>query len=287
MSALLLSLLVAPALAQDDGDVFPIDIDLEGMMEHDGQLMGGIDTDTLAADYLQLMAELGTAIAPKPMEPVRTLGSSGFDMTLSTTFVFITNSTDDNSPTPWERANANETQPQFVFVPQVSMRKGLPLSLEIGGSAGWLGMSRNGVFGGWGRLAIVEGYKPLPDVAVKVGYSGYVGNDQLEMGVLDVGIALGSTFAFGSFPGINQATFSPWFSYNVLTMSAFPLINADIAADVGAVELSTDADSENAVVVNQFSGGFEIANGAVHFRLGGSWAIGGVPHATVGIGFSY
>lgn len=269
-------LLIAPsALAGPD------DVTLSAMTEHRGERV----VADLSDDYKTLVRELGIAVANKPLAPAETLGAYGFDLSFANTFAFISVENDDGTPTPWQRAVEDEDPGSYLFVPQVSARKGLPMSFEVGMSAGWLGLTRQGTFGGWGRLGVVEGYKPWPDVSVHAGYSGYVGNDELELGVMDLGVTLGSTFPFGSFPGINNAQFSPYIDYTTLRISAHPLLDEETAAAVGAVPIS--GDGESAMVVPQIGGGFQVTNGTVLFRLIGTWSPNSLATATIGMGFTY
>ena len=256
---------------------WPQDVSLSGMAEHDGAPV------VLDGEYLDLIEELGAAVAHKPLAPAETLGTLGFAVGVSTTFMFVDGESEDGEPTIWERARTDETASSYLFLPQLSVRKGLPFSLEVGVDAAWMGMSRQGVFGGQVRAALVEGYKPWPDLTARLGYSGYVGNEELELGVLDVGATFGSTFAFGSFPGIRSAQFSPYLDYAMLRIAASPRVDADVAAAVGAVELT----GSDARILHQLGVGFQITNGTVVGRLAGTWIPGLVSSLTFGMGFDY
>jgi hypothetical protein len=272
--------LLLPSLAQAQ----PEDLSLSSMQTwHDERVIAD-----LHPDYLQLVRELGTVVANKPFAPPETLGAYGFDFEAANTFVFTTPGA-DGAPNVWEEANVDEQTGAFQVMPQVTARKGLPMSLEIGGNAGWMGFSHQGTFGGFGRVGLVEGYKPWPDVTVQVGYSGYVGNDELELGVLDLGVELGSSYAFGSLPGINNAQFAPYLSYQYLTVHAAPVLDPAVAAAVGATSVgrSSDPASEKAIGIHQVGAGFQVTNGTVLLRLIGTWAPDSVAQASIGMGFTY
>lgn len=278
---LLVMLLGAPARAG-----YPEDVTLSKMTTYRGErVVGGLDDD-----YLQLIRQLGTAVSNKPLAPGETLGANGFDLSMANTFVFIDTENSDGSPSAWVRSNPDEDPPGYLFMPQLSARKGLPFSLEAGVNAAWMGLTRQGTFGGFGRLGVIEGHKPLPDITVQVGYVGYVGNDELELGVMDFGVTVGSTFAFGSFPGINNAQFSPYLNYTTLRILAQPLLDEDTAADIGAVPISGRKKSDTysrEMVIPEFGGGFQVTNGTVLMRLSGTWAPSSVATATIGMGFQY
>ena len=284
--------LLLPGLAQA---AWPNDITLSKMTEHGGLRV--VDTDLLGADYQTLVAELGTAIANKPLAPAETLGASGFDFSFSNSFVFVLAHRNDGTPSPWERAHENEDPSAYLLVPTISARKGLPFSLEAGANLSWIAMSRNGSFGGYGRLSIVEGYKPAPDLTIQIGYAGYVGNDEIEVGVMDMGVTLGSTFAFGTFPGINSSQFSPYLNFTLLRITAAPLIDEAMATKISAAAIS----GKDAITLPQVAGGFQITNGTFLMRILGAWAPTpappeslegeyprrGVPQAAFSVGWQY
>lgn len=260
------------------------DLTLSGMTDFQGQRV----TDDLSDDYQQLVAELGTVIANRPVYPAKTLGASGFDISFTNTFAFVTGSNADGTPGPWMRANDDDDVGGYLFVPQVSARKGLPLSMEVGLSASWLGNSHSGMFGGWARIGLVEGYKPAPDVALHLGYAGLVGNDELEVGTFDIGATVGSSFPFGSFPGINNAVWQPLADATIVVVRASPVISDELAGEIGAVPIGTqDGNSIAAIIQPQFTGGFQLVNGTVLFRVMGTFSPKTIPLATIGMGFTY
>jgi hypothetical protein len=272
------ALLLPPAIADD--------VVLSSMQEHGGERVVAPITD----DYLALLREIATAVANKPQGTADTLGAYGFELTASNTLAFIHARQPDESPTPWERAVTDEVAPDFLFIPHLQARKGLPMSLEVGMSGGWIGSSNQGTFGGFGRSGLLEGYKPSPDVSVQLGYAGYIGNDELELGVWDIGISLGSTFAFGSVRGVHSGTFSPFLNYTTLRVSAQPLLDEAVEEAIGAIPVSGKKNTEEyepAMVIPQFSGGFQLENGTFLFRLIATWAPSTIATTTVGVGFRY
>lgn len=264
----------------------PHDLTLSSMTTHDGRR---VSEDDLEGDYLTIVRELGIAVANKHSAPASTLGAYGFEVVSDTTFSFISGVSDD-APSPWERADPNETPARALVIPGLAVRKGLPMSTELGVRGGWVARSRQGTFGVTGRLGLVENYKPWPDVSVQVGYAGYVGNDELELGVWDFGMSIGSSFAFGAIEGVNTAHFAPWLSFSTLRVAAHPLLEAEIAEAVGAVPLTSrniDAAHDEAMVVPQLGTGFSVDNGTFLFRAAGTWAPGSTGSVTVGLGFVY
>ena len=248
----------------------------------------------LGDDYKTLIMELGTGVANQAINPAETLGAFGFDVGLVNTFSFIGSRTQDGNPSPWERAHVDENPNTYMFSPGLQVRKGLPMSMELGARGSWVGNSRQGTFGGFGRIALVEGFKPAPDINVRVGYSGYLGNPELDLGVWDAGVTLGGTWAFGAYPEINQAQVSLFSDFSILRIGAVHRLDEATAALIGAENFysgpTTDptADSWQAgITVPRVAAGLQVTNGNAHVRLSGAWAPSTIPTLTFGMGFTY
>lgn len=269
------------------------DVSILAMDEFEGastEALGG--DDYVTAGYHAMVQELGAAIANKPMAPGETLGISGFHIGFSTTFAFIrTGTLDGTNPTGWDLASADETPDEYLYIPWVTVRKGLPLSLEVGANAGWVGASHAGVFGGWGRWGLVEGYRHIPDLSVQVGYAGYVGNDELELGVLNVDATLGYTLPFGSTKGIHSGSFAPYVSIGQQRVHAAPRLDLSRTGLVGRVsEVSGFKSSDvfdKRFAPLQVGGGFRIISGQFTATLAGTYVPNVLPTASMGFGFTY
>jgi hypothetical protein len=279
MKALLSTLLLISTQAEAK---WPEDVLISSMTEHNGQAV--VNTPLLGETYDTIIRELGTAIANPVFAPAHTLGMKGFAFELNSGFAF--NSTRilvEGEPSPWARVHRDEDPNPYMLLPGVSFRKGLPLSLEAGFNLNWIGMSRTAIFGGYGRLAIVEGFKPAPDVTLQWGYSGYVGNNELDVGTIDVSITVGSTYAFGPLPDFNQSWFSPYISYTTLRIKAKPNLDDDTTAATGAVSYT----GKESLVLPQVSGGFDLTTGTFTIGVQGSWAPSSIAIARVKLGWSY
>ncbi|MFZ5480983.1 MAG: hypothetical protein ACOZNI_29750 [Myxococcota bacterium] len=298
----MLLLLATPAFA-----VWPEDVSLVAMDDYAGvsTLPPGAGDDYVVVGYETLVKELGVAIANKPMAPAETLGVYGFHVGLANTFAFIrTGSTDGTNPTGWDLADPDEDPQTYLFIPQFQVRKGLPLSLELGANFGWIGMTRTGVFGGYGRWAPVEGYKRIPDLALQIGYAGYLGNDELEVGVLDMSATLGYSLPFGVTEGINQAVFSPYLGIGVNRIHAAPradLSRTNLEGRLGEVtgsksqaksDIEDTAEDETVAFDKSYApltlaGGFRILNGDFSATLSAGYSPGLIPTLNLGFGFVY
>lgn len=272
---------------------WPEDVSILAMDNYDGESTAALSGDDyVTVGYHDLVKELGIALANKPMTPAETLGVNGFSVSVANTVAFIrTGSLDGVHPSGWDLADPNEDPPVILFVPYVQIQKGLPASLELGTRFGWVGESRTGVFGFNGRWGIVEGYRQFPDLSVQIGYSGYVGNDELELGVMDMGATLGYTLPFGVTAGIHQAQFSPFIGVGVNRIHAAPRVDlsntglTDRVTEVSGFKSSEVFDKEFAPL--QVSGGFRIVNGDFSILLSSAYAPQILPTVNVGLGFVY
>lgn len=279
----------APAAA-----AWPEDVSLSGMLEHDGVRV--TDRELLTADYEQLVRELAASVATATIPAPRTLGISGFEVVLESNVAFTDTSTaSDGSPSPWQRAQADEDPGAFLFAPGFTARKGLPFSLEVGLTGRWVGMSRQGVFGGFARAGLVEGYKPWPDLSLTLGYTGYIGNDELELGVLNAGLTLGSSWTFGASDGAKTSRISPFLDVTLLVVYATPVLNdADVAAlganSFGGTTNNPDVDTlspQAPLLMPRFTGGIELITGHFLLRITGGYTLNAVGNVAVAVGLSY
>lgn len=283
-AAALACLLGGPAHA-----AWPEDVEVSSMLEHDGEAVD----PALAREQLDAIAtELGVSMANKPFAPARTLGVAGFDVTASVTVALASRSdtTDDGAPSGWALSHTDGDPGALTALPTLELRKGLPASTEVGARASWLAGSRQGVLGGFVRVAPVEGFPPWPDVSFQVGYSGYLGNPELRLGALDATGSLGGTFAFGSYPGIRQAQFSPWIGGGVVVLHGRTTLDA---ADRTALyqdavdEDGTYSESLSLGVHPQIHGGFQVTNSTVLFRVAAAWSPSTAPTLRAGMGFMF
>lgn len=284
-SAVVLALFAA---SSDARAAWPEDIDLYSMLDQDG--LPVLDRELLGESYRQLVMELGTMVANKPITPADTLGVNGFDFDVGTQFVLTEARDRKGEPSPWSRAHRDEDSAPYNVIPTFTARKGLPLSTEVGGSFGWIGGSSTGLVGGFARVAVLEGYKPWPDVSLKVGYSGYVGNDQLDAGALDLGVTLGSTYPVGRLPGVNAGQVSPWLNFTTLRVSANATIDDDVENDIGALRYSRGGDDEDRgppIALPQVGFGCQFVSGMTHLRIAATWAPATIPTISTGFGFTF
>jgi hypothetical protein len=254
---------------------------------------GGAGGDFVVTGFKQVVLDLGTAIANKPLMPGETLGTNGFHVGVGSTFAFVrTSSGDGTNPGGWQLVDPTEQPSPLLFIPQVQLRKGLPLSLELGANFGWVGMSNTAVVGAFGRWGLLEGYKPLPDLSIQVGYAGYVGNDELEVGVLDMGATVGYTLPFGPIAGVHTASFSPFVGIGLLRVRGAPRVDLSATGLDGRLAEVTGFDDDplhydETLAPLQVAGGFRILNGSFDATVSGAYCPGLLPSVNLAFGFTW
>ncbi len=242
------------------------DVTLSSMAEHAGRNVN----DDLDADLRSLYHDLGVMIAAPPT-PAHTTGALGMSGDVGATLL-LPDLRGESSPTAWERAVPDEDPGDFLYVPQINLRKGLPFSVEMDAHAAWIGRSRQSAFGGQIRVAVLEGWKPYPDVALRLGYSAYLGNPELGLGALEMGGTIGTKAPFGK--TVKDATIAPFVDAVAIRVSANPHAS------------SVDAAKE-VLWTARITGGFEIVHGGVLLRLSGGIAPPRLPTVQMSGGFAF
>lgn len=282
---LLLALLLLPdAQAGWPEDVAPSTMDeLGGVRE--------FDRDLLRDSWTQLVKELGTMVANKPVNPTATTGIYGWEVSMYTQFVMTEGRDRGDDPSPWMRVHPEEDPQPWHVVPTLGVRKGLPLSTEVGANVGWIGRTRTGTVGGYARVAILENTQPWPDITLQAGYAGYIGNEELQLGVLDLGVSMGTTWFTGMMPGAHNAAVSPWVSFSSLRVHANPTLDDDTLDRVGAVGFrkarSPEDDALAPLILPQIGGGIQIVSRNVHARIAATWAPATIPTLSTGMGVTF
>ncbi len=267
--------------------LWPDDVTLSQMASWQDE---GVEPEIVSAAYDELILELGAVVANKPFNPTETLGANGLSFSTTSSFSFISSRGDNAEPSSWQRAHISGEPPQVQIVPRLNVRKGLPLSMEVGGTVGYLATSRQTIFSGFGRWGLIEGYRQFPDLSLQVGYSGYVGNNELELGAMDWGGQIGYSLPFGTLKGINETIFSPYVGVGQLLIHAHPRFSETEQEELGVRPVSGFSSSEvydpNFKLV-QVYGGFRILKGSFQFLLGAAAPPKAMPTVTLGMGFVY
>ena len=187
----------------------------------------------------------------------------------------------------WDAIIEDGDAARVGYLPTFRFRKGLPWSVEVGMDFAWLAGSRQAVLGGYARWAFLDGWTKVPDVAIQLGYKGYLGNDELDLGVFEMDLSVGYTFEVSSKPGTaSPATqMSPFAGYSLLMTHAAPgFVDVDGVGPVSGwvnpdlVGVDPQRFRHHRVFV-----GLEIGSGEVVFHAAGDFTFG--KESPVSVGF--
>lgn len=282
LTAALPLLLTAPAFAG-----YPQDIVISGLDTYQGQIYG--TSEEVDQAWRTVVRGLGTGIANKAQGGA-TLGMDGFDLSAGASTVFVHSQRYDGAPTAWELAREGNQAGGPLFIPEVHVRKGLPLSLEAGARVGWISFTRQGLVGAYGRFAPLEGQPKLPEIAFQLGYTGYIGNDELDLGVTDASVSIGKTAAFASGQVSKTRTIHPHAGVGFDWIRAVPLLDEERLAELNissmrAKKSAEDYDPEMRQLV--IHAGMRIVSGDVAFHMGIAAPLDARPTLDTRVGFTF
>lgn len=163
--------------------------------------------------FYSFARDMGLVFSPALGTTAETLGQAGFAVQIDQTFSII-----DANADYWEMANVNQDPSGTLALTQIHLRKGLPLSLEIGGNVTVLWDSELVALGTELRWALHEDYLwPVPDLAVRGYVNTIIGHPQLQVTTAGAEIVTGVPIGVG-----NVANITPYAGYNlgVVVMSS-------------------------------------------------------------------
>ncbi len=147
-----------------------------------------------AADARQrfalLSAELGLALSAPVLAPADTTGHSGFDFGLEAAYVPVS----DAAPGGLSYWPTKGPTPSSLFLLAYHVRKALPLSLEIGARAIYLNQSGHLALQGELKWALVEGYRWVPDVAVRGAWTVLTNSPDWSLSARDLDFLVSKRF---------------------------------------------------------------------------------------------
>lgn len=148
--------------------------------------------------FRSLVRELGIVMTPSSLQPAETTGQSGFDFGLD--YTFHTMRFDEAY---WQDTRENPATPLLMTL-GARARKGfvlpVPLTSEVEFGAQWLIDSQLLSMGTNVRVALNEGFRFIPDIALQVGINRMVGNKDLDLLTVTAGGQISKGFGvMGSF----------------------------------------------------------------------------------------
>jgi hypothetical protein len=156
--------------------------------------------------FYDFARDIGLVFAPALGTTAETLGQAGFAVQVDQTFAVI-----DANEEYWLLADADGTPTGTLPLTQFRIRKGLPLSLEIGGMFTVLWESELVAVGTEFRWALHEDYLwPVPDIALRGYVNTILGHSQLAVTVAGGEVVTGLPIGVG-----NVMNITPYAGYNL------------------------------------------------------------------------
>ena len=212
----------------------------------DGRLTTDID------GFRALAADLGFLLASRVTGPAHTTGPLGFDIGLETTVGNI-----DEGASRWQKAL--DEPPSALVTVGLAVRKGLPYGLELGGHALQIAGSSQWGLGMDLRYAFVEGFRWVPDIALRAGIGTLVGSRDLSLLATDSELTLSKDFGIGG-----AVALTPYVSGGVLFVRATSYVVGLFPEDA-ADPVKFVFPPQNLV---RGTGAFGLLVTAVHVRVG-------------------
>jgi hypothetical protein len=210
----------------------PLDVDLSRLGAPDAtvwsalELRGatlppGVTADELATQAKERFAifssELALALSGPILMPASTTGHAGFDVAFEGSYTPVHGDAVGVDPgngfsnEPW----AGAATPSSLTTTGVHVRKALPFSFELGGRLTYLNRSSYYAAQGEAKWALNEGFRYLPDVAVRFAYTRLFGQQVLNLGAMDLDLLLSKRW------GVNAVT-----SFTPYAAARFTFVNA-------------------------------------------------------------
>lgn len=220
--AAVIALASAPARAAE-----PLDLDLTrlgaptaavwesfGVPEADAAILAG----DARVRFARLTSDLALAFSAPLTQPGSTTGYSGFAWGVEATYAQVHHGvvgTGAGGFTPTDYWVTRELKPNELFIPAIHVRKALPFSVELGGR--FMYLSQSSYYGAQieAKVALLEGFQYLPDVAVRGAYTMVLGQRDLRLHTTEFGAIVSQRF------GVNAVTsFTPYLAARFTIMGA-------------------------------------------------------------------
>ena len=232
------------------------ELSLDAMLSWRGQPYEG----DYSVAYMKVTQQLCAAIANTTNVP-STYGIQGIGIDAQMSFSFIDTMVDvegelqrNETPSPWALMTPDESPSPHLWIPEVQLRKGLPFSFELGTKVSYIGGSRQGAYGVWGKFSPFEGAEQGPEVAVQFGYSGLVGSDELSLGVQDLSLTIGKAIPFGPYFESKASHFIPFLSIGMLKTQSIILSNNQLKEELNLDNYSSINSNEQLEGIQSIDG---------------------------------
>jgi hypothetical protein len=138
-------------------------------------------------DFKKLVKDTGAALSYKNVAPAAPLGILGFDVGVEAVGLKI-------GGTPYWDAATNGKGSDWVVVPKLRARKGLPLGIDVGAMYSALPNSNVQLFGAEAAWAVLDGGVALPAVGLRATYTKLLGVSDLDVQTAGVDATISKGF---------------------------------------------------------------------------------------------
>lgn len=171
--------------------------------------------DPAVQRYRAMTGELSLAMTPKAAQPAETLGVSGFEFSIVNSLTNINQDADYWSGQPgspvFEGVADGRNLPGVLWTPTLQVRKGLPMSIDLGIAGSYLASSQMLMIGGDVKIALHESYiRYFPAIAVRASFNRLVGSQDLDIFtaqadlIASLAFGLGGTAQLTPYLGVGQ-----------------------------------------------------------------------------------
>ena len=179
----------------------PLDIHLERLADARVNPTEKLECQTCQT----LLREVGLAMGSRMVGPAASLGPLGVEAAYEVSFVQV-----NSKASYWQRA---VDQPQASLTTgQVRVRKGLPFSMQLGTVLSYLGDSNMWGIGMELNLSLVDGFRKIPDLSVRLNGTTVLGNSDMSMVVFGGDGVLSKSFGIAGLLSLQ-----PWAGYSFAT----------------------------------------------------------------------
>lgn len=194
----------------------PNDIQLNGL----GRPATNAQSDPASVRFRLLTSELALALSSKPLTPAETLGISGFEYFIGFGYADISETESywqgqPGSPV-FEGVRQERKIPKGVLIPSIHLRKGLPLSTEIGVQGNYFASSEMFMVGVDLKVALHESFfRWFPSIAIRGAASTLFGAGDFIISTGEADLLISLPIGIG-----NMVRIDPYIGFGIMRMDA-------------------------------------------------------------------
>ncbi len=151
-------------------------------------------------EFKSLSEELGLALSYNMLGPSSNLGLTGFEIGGAVSFADI-----NQNASYWQKVTADHNPPDFLVIPRLLVRKGLPWGIDIGASYLQIPNTNVSLIGGEVKIALLKDGIATPAIGLRGAYSSLMGVPHLGLQVIDASLGISKKlFIFEPYAGVSE-----------------------------------------------------------------------------------